>query len=784
MGQIQLRSFGAKLYAAFAVIAVLILLLTGFVFYSFKQFSQLVYQTAGDMNVTDELVAALYLSENSARLLATAPGLAAADDRASYETIRKQLKLLLDQTEKNLSDLEAHAENTDKAIFSRIRASHRALESSLGVLTEQSGKKIALAQQRAQYLTQLQKLHGNLMDTIEPAVYGISSWAKMSARRTARRNSARGRQVTQRHLNRLTCLCQLRSAASGWLPVFAELPPEARERAKQDYSKSLLPALDAVEAGYEKAESPDGPIAELLDFIRTEFTDASQSGWALKPGFLKERAERFSALIEAAIQAERDSLKSAYRELDTQSRNEILKMVEQSARDLTYTLEIKAHGNLMISLLNRVSETDSLSVLSDLKARFIKSNEAFQNAQQVFSTIELAKTNPVLNKTITEIAHQFKQMAGDEGGLFAIRKQELSIRDRLNELMAENRGIAKQLQANIEKMVQLSKAHVDRFQASLYQQIRSIKESVLVFNSLVILAILLFSFWIPRPIKRSLNLAVKGLNQSALQISSVSNQVFSASHQLAESASEQARAVEETSSYLQDISDRTQQNAQDAQGADSLFKETDGYIDQAGQAIDALIRSMSDITAASHDTYQIVKTIHEIAFQTKLLALNASVEAARAGEAGAGFAVVANEVKNLAVASSQAAEQTGAMIESTVEKVAQGSRIADTSHEAVKKVVARSDDVIQLLGRISESSRLQADEIEAITRRVAAIDRKTHQNARDAADFSSVSDQMNTQSKRMEAVVSDLGVLIGRQGANGKPKKTALLPKKNKKGDT
>lgn len=783
MGLIQLKSFGAKLYAAFAVIAVLILLLTGFVFYSFKQFSQVVYQTAGDMNVTDELVAALYLSENSARLLATAPGLAAADDRAAYDRIREQLAALLDQTDKNLSDLEAHAENIDKAIFSRIRASHRALDRSLGILTEQSGKRIALGRQRVQYLSQLQKVHGNLMDAIEPAVYGISSWAKMTARRTARRNSARGKQVTQGHLNRLAGLCQLRSAASGWLPLFAELPPEARERARQDYIESLLPGLDAVQAAYEKEKPPDGPVPALLAFIRTELTDGSESGWTLKQGFLDQSAGRFVSRIEAAIQAERDSLKSAYRALGTRSRTEILKMVEQSVRDLTYTLEIKAHGNLMISLLNRVSETDSLSVLSDLKARFIKSNETFQNAQQVFSTIALAKTNPVLNKTIAEIADQFKQMAGEQGGLFVIRKQELSIRDRLRELMEENRRIAKQLQANIEKMVQMSKAHVDRFQASLYEQIRSIKESVLVFNSLVILAILLFSFWIPRQIKRSLNQAVKGLNQSTIQISAVSDQVFSASRQLAESASEQAQAVEETSSYIQDISDRTGQNAQDAQGADSLFKETDGYIEQAGQAIDALIASMSDISAASHDTYQIVKTIHEIAFQTKLLALNASVEAARAGTAGAGFAVVANEVKNLAVASSQAAEKTGEMIESTVEKVTQGSRIADTSHKAVKKVVARSDDVIKLLGRISESSRHQADEIEAITRRVAAIDRKTHQNARDAADFSSVSDQMNTQSKRMEAVVRDLGRLIGRQGANGQAGKTALLPQKNKKGD-
>lgn len=227
-------------------------------------------------------------------------------------------------------------------------------------------------------------------------------------------------------------------------------------------------------------------------------------------------------------------------------------------------------------------------------------------------------------------------------------------------------------------------------------------------------------------------------------LSNGSGQVASASQQMASGASQQAASLEETSSSLEEMSTMTKANADNANQADSLTKDTNRVIDQANSSMGDLTRSMEEITKASEETSKIVKTIDEIAFQTNLLALNAAVEAARAGEAGAGFAVVADEVRNLAMRAADAAKNTANLIEGTVKKVKEGSDLVTKTNEAFSEVSNSSTRVGELVGEISAASNEQAQGINQVNNAVAEMDKIVQANASGTEELSSQSNELNS----------------------------------------
>ncbi|MCP4701508.1 MAG: chemotaxis protein, partial [Gammaproteobacteria bacterium] len=196
-----------------------------------------------------------------------------------------------------------------------------------------------------------------------------------------------------------------------------------------------------------------------------------------------------------------------------------------------------------------------------------------------------------------------------------------------------------------------------------------------------------------------------------------------------------------------------------------LMKESLEIVNNSNQSMGRLTKSMEEISEAGNETSKIVKTIDEIAFQTNLLALNAAVEAARAGEAGAGFAVVAGEVRNLAMRAAEAAKDTSSLIEGTVQKVNEGSELAIGTNEEFQKVARSASKVGELVSEIASASNEQAQGISQINTAVTQMDAVVQQNAANAEESASAAQEMSAQAFTLNTMVDEMFKIVGNKDA-------------------
>ncbi|MBE6821928.1 MAG: HAMP domain-containing protein [Ruminococcaceae bacterium] len=262
-------------------------------------------------------------------------------------------------------------------------------------------------------------------------------------------------------------------------------------------------------------------------------------------------------------------------------------------------------------------------------------------------------------------------------------------------------------------------------------------------------------------IKESLNQIITTFNEMIGAIMAAANDITDGTKQLSEGsqnlssgAAEQAAAIDQLTASIAEIAEKTKQNAESSAKADTIANAVKTDTVGGNEKMEQMLCSMKEISESAAGISDVIKVINDIAFQTNVLALNASIEAARAGQYGKGFAVVAGEVRHLALRSTEAADGTTEMIEKSINRSVQGTKAAKDMSDTLKTIEEGVNRTTALIDSIAKSSEEQAMRIKQIYQGIDQVSRVVQTNSATAEQSAAASEELFTQAEQLRQLVS------------------------------
>jgi methyl-accepting chemotaxis protein len=463
-----------------------------------------------------------------------------------------------------------------------------------------------------------------------------------------------------------------------------------------------------------------------------------------------------------SLRAERDQFEAATRP-SAETIQKSLQLVLVKARDSgDMSASFKASSSLQnfFEGLMRVNQ-------------FLLTSDAAQSTSATQSLNKLVEGAKAIDKEIAEM-EQFDATFKDperRNALKAALTESTALLQglaKVSEVVARSRVLYEKDMKNLAADFSSRILKLNQVFASRRQEIQQASSEAQRRNETLVLGLSLIGivfgvgagYFIVRSVTRPIAHVAAVLKEGSDRTAAASRQVSSASQAMADGSCQQAASLEETSSSLVEMGSMIKRTAEHTESARQMAGETRKAADHGSDDMKAMKEAMDSIKSAGGEITKIIKTIDEIAFQTNILALNAAVEAARAGEAGAGFAVVAEEVRNLAHRSAEAARETAAKIENSNQCSEHGIRLSERVGNNFNEITQRARKLDTMIQEIADAAKQQSQGIETINAEISRIDSITQANSASAEETASSSAELQSQADRLGEAVGELNRMV------------------------